>query len=286
MAETLQSHLDRSNFAVEMHQCFLDLVVAGSACLLVEEAPPGEPSALRFAAVPLSDAVLEEGPSGRLDVTFRRSLLTLAGLDERFPGLPLPAEPRRRGEADPQAEFALLEAVRPEREAEGGGFRYSLVLEAGEGVEGPALLAEARFQDSPYVNFRWLKAPGEAYGRSPVMKALPDIKTANKVVELVLKNASIAVTGIWQADDDGVLNPAAVRLVPGTIIPKAVGSSGLTPLEAPGKFDVSELVLQDLRGRIRQALLADQLGQINAPRMTATEVLERIPIILVHSRKR
>jgi len=28
------------------------------------------------------------------------------------------------------------------------------------------------------------------------MKALPDIKTANKVVELILKNASIAVTGI------------------------------------------------------------------------------------------
>jgi hypothetical protein len=33
------------------------------------------------------------------------------------------------------------------------------------------------------------------------MKTLPDIKTANKVVELVLKNASIAVTGIWQASD-------------------------------------------------------------------------------------
>jgi hypothetical protein len=275
MAESLQSHLDRSNFAVEMHQCFLDLVVGGSASLLVEEAPPGEPSALRFAAVPLTETVLEEGASGRLDTTFRRSQLSLAGLEERFPGLSLPAEARRRGEEDTQARFALIEAVLPEREAKGGGFRYSLVLEAGQGTQGPALLAEARFQDSPYVNFRWLKAPGEAYGRSPVMKALPDIKTANKVVELVLKNASIAVTGIWQADDDGVLNPAAVRLVPGTIIPKAVGSSGLTPLEAPGKFDVSELVLEDLRARIRRALLADQLGQINAPRMTATEVLER-----------
>jgi hypothetical protein len=275
MAETLQSHLDRSNFAVEMHQCFLDLVVGGSASLLVEEAPPGEHSALRFAAVPLTEAVLEEGPSGRLDVTFRRSLLTLAALDERFPGLSLPEEARRRGEAEPQTEFALVEAVLPEPEGRGGGFRYSLVLEDGASGDGPALLAEAIFQDSPYVNFRWLKAPGEAYGRSPVMKTLPDIKTANKVVELVLKNASIAVTGIWQADDDGVLNPAAVRLVPGTIIPKAVGSSGLTPLEAPGKFDVSQLVLDDLRARIRRALLADQLGQINAPRMTATEVLER-----------
>lgn len=71
------------------------------------------------------------------------------------------------------------------------------------------------------------------YGRSPVMKALPDIKTANKVVELILKNASISVTGIWQADDDGVLNPANVRLVPGAIIPKAVGSKGLTLKRAP-----------------------------------------------------
>lgn len=83
------------------------------------------------------------------------------------------------------------------------------------------------------------------------------------------------VFGIWQADDDGVVNPANIKLVPGAIIPKAVGSAGLTPLETPGRFDVSQLVLEDLRGRIRHALLADRLGQVDAPRMTATEVLER-----------
>ena len=44
-----------------------------------------------------------------------------------------------------------------------------------------------------------------------------------------------------------MLNPGTVRLVPGAIIPKAAGSAGLTPLAAPGKFDVSQLVLQDLR---------------------------------------
>jgi hypothetical protein len=49
----------------------------------------------------------------------------------------------------------------------------------------------------------------------------------------------------------------------------------LTPLEAPGRFDVSNLVLEDLRGRIRHAMLADRLGQIDAPKMTATEVMER-----------
>jgi hypothetical protein len=107
------------------------------------------------------------------------------------------------------------------------------------------------------------------------MTALPDIKTANKVVELILKNASIAVTGIWLADDDGVLNPANIRLVPGSIIPKAVGSAGLTPLQAPGRFDVSNLVLEDLRARIRHTLLVDRLGPVGGPHMTATEVVER-----------
>jgi hypothetical protein len=86
----------------------------------------------------------------------------------------------------------------------------------GSDGKGVTVLSEGRFLHSPFINFRWLKAPGEIYGRSPVMKALPDIKTANKVVELILKNASIAVTGIWQADDDGVLNPANIKLVPGT----------------------------------------------------------------------
>lgn len=272
-AEVLHGHLDRSNFAVEVHQCFLDLVVGGTASLLVEEAPPGEPSAFRFTAVPLPDAVLEEGPDGRLDVAFRRTEATRDQLERRFPGLVLPDRLARDTERDPRRTIALVEAVLPEPPRSGSAYRWMVLFEDGDADEPP--VARGRFAHAPFVNFRWLKAPGEIYGRSPVMKALPDIKTANKVVELVLKNASIAVTGIWQADDDGVLNPAAVKLTPGTIIPKAVGSAGLTPLEAPGKFDVSQLVLEDMRARIRHALLADQLAQIHAPRMTATEVLER-----------
>ncbi len=266
----LQAQIDRSNFAVEAHQAFLDVVAGGTACLAVEEAAPGGPSALRFTAIPLSDLVLEESGEGRLDVVFRRVELTGAEIARRFGPGRLPPDRQAAAESDPQARFAVVEAVLP-LDPQGTGHRWAVVLEG----EPPVLLADGRFANSPFIAFRWLKAPGETYGRSPVMKALPDIKTANKVVELVLKNASIAVTGIWQADDDGVLNPASIRLVPGTIIPKAVGSAGLTPLASPGRFDVSQLVLDDLRARIRHALLADRLGPLEGPRMTATEVLER-----------
>ena len=128
----------------------------------------------------------------------------------------------------------MVEAVLPHA----GGFDYFALL--ADDPSRPTVLATGHFGSSPFISFRWVKGAGEIYGRSPVMTALPDIKTANKVVELILKNASIAVTGIWLADDDGVLNPANIKLVPGSIIPKAVGSSGLTPLQAPGRFDVSQ----------------------------------------------
>lgn len=271
IGDTVRAHFDRSNFSVEMHQCYLDLVVGGTACLALEHAPPGQLSAFQFTAVPLEAVVMDEGADGRLSVTFRQLSLTLEQLRLRVPTEKLPDMLVREGLANPEQTFDVIEMLAPDGVL-GAAMQYALVLDYGTG---PILLSHLRRPDSPFINFRWIKAAGEPYGRSPVMKSLPDIKTANKVVELILKNASIAVTGIWQADDDGVLNPANITLVPGAIIPKAVGSAGLSPLDMPGRFDVSQLVLDDLRNRIRHALLIDRLSSLDSRRMTATEVVER-----------
>jgi hypothetical protein len=272
-AERVQGHFARSNFAVEIHQCFLDLVTVGTATLLFQEAPVGEPSAFRFAAVPTAEMYVDGDQNGQVRLFFRASSLSLAAIRARFPDACLPARLAEEGggSADERRRHDVVEAVaqRPD------GHHYAAFLADAGDEPGAGLLAEGRFEQSPFLTFRWVKGAGELYGRSPVMTALPDIKTANKVVELILKNASIAVTGIWLADDDGVLNPANIKLVPGSIIPKAVGSAGLTPLQAPGRFDVSQLVLDDLRARIRHALMTDRLGPVADRKMTATEVLER-----------
>lgn len=276
-SDIMLQNFEHSNFAVEIHQCYLDLIIAGTACLMFEEAPLGEATAFHFYAVPLREIAIEESADGRIDTTFRRSQITLDGIRMRFPETEIPPEILERSQEDRNFKFNLIEAVQPRNYAGGAmGYDYTAFIlnEDNPGTES-WILKEGIFETSPFINFRWLKAPGEIYGRSPVMKALPDIKTANKVVELILKNASISVTGIWQADDDGILNPSNIKLVPGAIIPKAVGSKGLTPLEAPGKFDISQLVLEDLRKRINHALLADRLAQVDSPSMTATEVLER-----------
>jgi hypothetical protein len=233
---------------------------------MFEEAPIGELSAFKFTAIPLHQVVLAEGADGKLNTTYREYKMTYPQLKKKFPKAKFPINLIKDSEKDEELKFICIEAVIPI----GSAFLYKAVLK-----EYDLELLENNMTYSPFINFRWIKSPGEVYGRSPVMKILPDIKTANKVVELILKNASIAATGVWQADDDGVLNPATVKLTPGAIIPKAVGSAGLTPLSMPGNFDVSQIVLTDLRDRIKHALWMDKLGAIGSRRMTATEVLER-----------
>ena len=66
IARKIQSHFDKSNFSVEIHQCFLDLAVGGTSTLYFEETQVGEYSAFKFSAVPLQDiCLLYTSPSPR-----------------------------------------------------------------------------------------------------------------------------------------------------------------------------------------------------------------------------
>ena len=102
------------------------------------------------------------------------------------------------------------------------------------------------------------------------------IKTTNLTVELILENAQMNISGIYQVEDDGVINTDNLQLVPGTIIPVAPGSRGLQPINGAGRFDVAQLVLDDMRTNIRKALYMDTLGATKGTPMSATEVAERM----------
>jgi hypothetical protein len=86
----------------------------------------------------------------------------------------------------------------------------------------------------------------------------------------------MAISGVYQMEDDGVVNPDTINLVPGTVIPKAPNSRGLEPIRAAGSFDVANLVLSDMRLNIKRALYNDMLGNPDRTPATATEVAERM----------
>lgn len=256
----LRANLNDSNFYTTIHQCYMDLVVLGTACLFMAESPIGASSAFTFTAIPMSDiAVLP-------NAVFHTTSMSAREVMEKYPTWTPPSNLCDTIKQDPETPLKLVQSLVDNE--------FTAWLDVGGDIENN-IVATGTFETNPYIIFRWSVASGELYGRGPVLRALPDIKTANKVVELVLKNATIAVSGIWMADDDGVINLQNINLTPGAIIPKAVGSSGLTPLTSGANFDVSQLILKDLRERIRHALLADRLGLLSDKEMTATEIVAR-----------
>lgn len=256
----LRANLNDSNFYTTIHQCYMDLVTLGTACLFMAESPLGASSAFTFTAIPMTDIAILP------NAVFHTTSMTAREVMERYPTWTPPRNLRDAIRQDPQTPIKLVQSL--------VGTEFTAWLDVGGDIENN-IVSRGTFETNPYIIFRWSVTTGELYGRGPVLRALPDIKTANKVVELVLKNATIAVSGIWQADDDGVINLNNINLTPGAIIPKAVGSTGLTPLTSGADFDVSQLILKDLRERIRHTMLADRLGLLSEKEMTATEIMAR-----------
>lgn len=258
--DALRANLNDSNFYTTIHQCYMDLVVLGTACLFMAENPIGASSAFTFTSIPMNDIAILP------NAVFHTATMPAHEVMAKYPTWTPPVGLRDTIKQNPETPLRLVQSL--------VGCDFTAWLDVGGDFENN-IVATGTFETNPYLIFRWSVVSGELYGRGPVLRALPDIKTANKVVELVLKNATIAVSGIWQADDDGVINLNNINLTPGAIIPKAVGSSGLTPLASGADFDVSQIILKDLRERIRHALLADRLGLLSEKEMTATEIMAR-----------
>lgn len=258
--DALRANLNDSNFYTTVHQCYMDLVTLGTACLFMAESPIGTSSAFSFTAIPMSDIAILP------NAVFHTASVSIADVMARYPEWTPTHEIADKLKKDNDFSVRLVQSLI--------GTDFTAWLDVGGDIENN-IVSRGTFETNPYLIFRWSVTSGEQYGVGPILRALPDIKTANKVVELVLKNATIAVSGIWQADDDGVINLNNINLTPGAIIPKAVGSTGLTPLATGANFDVSQIILKDLRDRIRHTLLADRLGLLSDKEMTATEILAR-----------
>ena len=87
----------------------------------------------------------------------------------------------------------------------------------------------------------------------------------------------MAIAGSYVYDDDGVFNPDNVTIQPGTFIPRSPGST-IDTLQSPARFDVGQLILEDMRRNVRKALFIDELDtRPNAKTpLSATEVSERL----------
>jgi hypothetical protein len=268
--EKMFSVIKQSNFDIAIGEFLLDLSV-GTACMLV--LPGDDIAPINFIPVPMFLVAYEEGANGQVDKVYRKMRMKGESITQQWKDAELSTGVQQRIDSKPTDDVDLLEAT--VYDAERGDWCYHVIDTASREE-----IVYRRMNSSPWVISRYMKVAGEIYGRGPLITALPDIKTLNKTLELVLKNASLAVSGVYTAADDGILNPHTVRITPGAIIPVARngGPQGesLRPLPRAGDFNVSQIVINDLRMNIKRILLDESLPPDNMSARSATEVVERM----------
>lgn len=261
--------LNNTNFQTEIHECYLDLGAFGTSSMLIEEDPR---DVVRFKSVFIENIFINENSAGRIDEVHRRFKWDVKNLIQEFGRDKLPKRVIEIADRDQQREFEVIHSVYPEDmekiKAE-PKFMSQYIL-----PEFEFELRAKTFNEQPFVVSRWIKGSGEMYGRSPGMVALPEIKTLNKMVEVVIKGAQKVVDPPLQAPDDGYVFP--IRTRPGSVNIRRAGSPDrIEPVFDNTRIDFGFQVMEERRVRVRQAFFIDQLQLREGDRMTTREVGQR-----------
>lgn len=268
--ELTHAALAESNFYQEMQPLLIDRIVGGSAVLKFIPEDRG----IQFKALPLAECAFEEDHAGRVVTIARKYKLCFRNIMRAWPEA-LPVEWIEQNENDPETskheiqEICTLDAD--------NNWQHLIRLKERK------IVLEGEVHTHPRLfGTRWTKIPGSPYGRGPGLRALADVRALNKLKELSLQNAALAVSGIYTVVDDGVINPWTVSLDPGTFIPVASNSPNersIDVLPTASNFDVSMWSMDDLRSSIQQVFVADQFGPLDKTPRSATEVSERTRIV-------
>lgn len=279
-AETIWENIHASNYDAVGFECCLDMVGAGWFVMYIDV--DREVGGYVFEQWPIASCYLAASkPGGLADTLIRCYSLTVEQVVNQF-GLNNVSEKTRQLYEDQKYDekVELLHSIYPRRVHAVGAVRARNMPFASCHVEVQSrhTLRESGYHECPFVAPRWVVVPDTPYAMGPMFDALPDVKQLNRLVYLEDSNADLAISGMWIAEDDGVLNPRTVKVGPRKII-VANSVDSMKPLQSGANFNLSFTKRELLQAQVRKTLMADQLQPQDGPAMTATEVHVRVQLI-------
>jgi len=256
--------LNSSNFQEEIHEIYLDLGSFGTGLLFMHE---DDEKKVRFEANQVYTAWLEENNTGEIDGLYRVYKYNLRQIIMEFGREVMTDELIEELKGNGDSKFEIIHAIFPMENSE--KFNSIHVLR-----EKALLLREASYNEKPFAAPRWIKLSGESYGRSPAMKALPDIKMLNQMQRTLIRAAQKAVDPPIMVPDNGFLMP--IKTTPsGVNIYRAGTKDKIESFPNTARVDIGLEMIKETRMRIRESFFIDQLQLQDGPQMTATEVMQR-----------
>ena len=278
----VHAEIHSSNYDAPAFEAMYDAAISGQCALYIEE---GTDTTYHFELWPLAQCwVATTKRDGLIDTIYYQFTLTAEQAVTEYGIDKVSDRIAKCYEKKPYTAFNFVQAIFPRPKPEAGQrvkTRDKLMLFSSMHVEIDTknIVRDSGYHEFPCVFPRWLKLPGSCYAQGPTSRALPDIKTLNEVKRLTFANADMAISGMWGAVDDGVINPKTVRIGARKIVMMATKDS-FFPLQPGGKFDLSALISEDLKKSIRRIMMADLLEtNTEGPAKTATEWHYRVNLI-------
>jgi hypothetical protein len=271
--------LNETNWNQEIYATYEELTGFGTSPLCVEE---DQDKAIKFNSRPLSECLIEEDALGNVDTVFRLFKMTVRQMVEEFglDKLSKPAKDVWEKENKPDQQFDIIHAVYP---------RYNRVPKSGLSInkkwasvylekDSGHILRESGFDEFPYLVPRWSKSSNEVYGRSPAMKALPDIKMLNAMSKTNIRAAQKAVDPPLQIPWNMFVSPMKTNPGGANLVRLDMMATGVKELPHAQNLPIG-LEMEDRRREfIKEAFHVNLFLMLEQPRpmMTATEVMERV----------
>lgn len=277
----VHKEIHSSNFDAPNFEAVLDMIIAG-AVLFIEE---GTDTLYNFELWPMYACYWESSKRGGLpDIVYRPFTMTVRQAVNEY-GLSSVSEKIRKAYTENKFTdtHKFVHCIRPRVVETGKKKSGKAALLAFESLhvefDTKKVVKDSGFHEFPCAIPRYMKIPDSPYAEGMISAAMPDIKTLNRAESMTLDNAELAMSGMWGAVDDGVINPKSVRIGPRRIIFMRDQKS-FFPLAPGGKFDISNLILGDKRASVRRTLMADLLETSDrGPAKTATEWHIRLNLI-------
>lgn len=266
--------IEFSNFDLSISEWLQELVIAGTACMLI--LPGDEDNPVVYQAVTQSHVALREGALGKIDLISRQHKMRMSLVVQTWSDAKMPEMDEEERKTDPEVDLIdVCYYVAKDRK-----WYYDVLITGGLRSKDHKRIVERDYAISPWVVSRWNKSAEEVQGRSLVMQALPDARVLSAVKSYLLRHAALAIGGVFMVRNDGTINANNVRVFPGATIPvrSTGGTAGasIAPLQVTGDVNLTDLVIRDLVGSIHKTMLNDGMPEVSDGIRTATELMERL----------
>lgn len=276
-ADQLHQEIHNANFDSEAFDCMLDAVAAGWFVLYVDT--DRKIGGFVFESWPIAQCFVSSSRGdGRIDTVYRAYSASAEQLVNEFGMDKVSAQTAKMAKEAPDTMVNMVHAIYP-RPGPHGNFAKNMAWASCKvEVDAQLVVSESGYTKFPCVVPRIAKIPQSHYAVGPMFDALPDVRQLNQLKRMDLAGADIAISGMWIAKDDGVLNPRTIKVGPRKVI-VANDTESMKPLLSGANWQLADVRISQLQASIRKMLMADQLSAQDGPAMTATEIHARIALI-------